>query len=597
MEGPPATCAPPIQAIAACLRARPELCALRFHELAITNGDLLHSIAHALTALRDAGVGYGTRIGLCLERGPDAVVLLLAAWWLGAVYVPLDPALPRERLFAMCMAARLDLVVATSATRPLAERLPCALLLREPATFHAKEPHAAPALPAPVPGSGDLAYILFTSGSSGTPKGVRICHGHLAALLAAVQPLLQLTEGCRILGCASFSFDISLFELLAPLLRGGTLVLADAAACSSPVQLLQLIEREDLALVMATPSHWQLLTSLTWTKAVPVAIATGEALSRATAATILRHAGTLWNFYGPTECTIWCSAHRVSAEDLLDTAPPIVCIGKALPGYQLELMPSQGEAGAHAAGTGVLLITGRGVGLGYCDARDTATAFTALPEAGARSYRTGDVCRRDGAGRFHYLGRGDSQVKHNGYRIELDEIVLCLERHMSVRQAACVVRPMSASRPSLLCACVAFRAGMPNRDKTALNRYLADYLPAWMLPQRYCFVEQLPLTPQGKLDRAALLALTEPVCEERAGGSLEARVAAVFREVLDLDRIGPCDSFLDLGGSSMLVATLVLTLNERLGSALSLRQALATPPTVSSIVQLLRAQQASNPST
>lgn len=615
--------------IFARMQIHPGHCAVRFRDTSITNARLLHEVTRLAERLANAHIGHGARVGVCLERGPTTLALLLALWMRGAVYVPLDPALPRERLFAMCVTASLDVIVTEPALQRVTARLPCMLLFLDPDVFgqragNSAAPASRPANTpttedstatpdasslvstlAPPAAADDLAYILFTSGSSGVPKGVRIAHGNLAALFAAILPLLNLPGKSRVLGCTNFAFDISLFELLAPLLCGGTLVLADGTECSSPLTLLQLIERERVTVVQATPSHWQLFTALPWSHGVELAIATGEALLRATASAVLRHSRGLWNLYGPTECTIWASAHRVTAEDLLDTAPTIISIGRALPGYTLTLVRdgsaddlsiTGADGGASSSGSddGELFIGGDGVGFGYCEDDDAKSAFDRCTVTGARTYHSGDRCRRDANRLLHYVGRRDIQVKHNGYRIELGEIEQLLQSHMSIKRAACAVRPASASTPSLLFACVEFRPGLPNRDRTALNGYLADHLPAWMLPQRYFFVERLPETANGKLDRRALLALAEPACLACEDGSLDALVAAVFCEVLDIERIGPCDSFLDMGGSSMLAATLVLALNERLGAELTLRQALTTPPTVNSIVQLLRSAPASS---
>ncbi|HEY0961340.1 MAG TPA: non-ribosomal peptide synthetase [Pseudomonadales bacterium] len=580
-----------IPALITRVMSHPEHCAMRFRGTSITNGDLLRAASQFAGWLHHAGLGHGARVGVCLDRGPGTLAMLLALWMSGMVYVPLDPALPRERLFSMCTTASLDVIVTEARLTSVTARLPCALMMLEEA-----------ALTAPASGSSafgaslerlplaadDLAYILFTSGSSGVPKGVRIGHGNLAALVAGILPLLELREGCRLLGCARFGFDIAFFELLAPLLCGGTLVLADSDECRSPLALLQLIEREQVTVVQATPSHWQLLTALPWTHSLDVAIATGEALMRGTASAVLRHSERLWNLYGPTECTIWASAHRVVAEDLLGTAPAVVSIGSAIPGYSLTITAPD------ASGGGELVIHGDGVGLGYCGEQGTNGAFRPCPLTSARTYHSGDLCRRDAAGLLHYLGRLDMQVKHNGYRIDLGEIEHLLQRHMSIQRAACGVYPPGEAVPGLLFACIEARAGSPNRNKKTLNDYLADHLPAWMLPQRYFFVDHLPVTDNGKLDRTALRAMAAPVSTRHQPGSLEARVAAIFCDVLGIDRIGPCDSFLDLGGSSMLAATLVLALNEHLGSGLTLRQALATPPTVDSIVQLLRAAPASS---
>jgi amino acid adenylation domain-containing protein len=583
MECPHPPFIPLAQTLAERLHAQPERCAIRFRGATISNAALLRKISALADNLHAAGIEPGMRAGVCLERSPMTPALLLALWWRGAVYVPLDPAFPRERLFTMCEIAELDVIITQPNLRRIVETLPCPVLRVDMEyDFDAQPLAAVPASDAPVT-AGTLAYILFTSGSSGAPKGVKIKQGNLLAFFAAALPLLALTANCRVLCCANFCFDIALFELLAPLLCGGTLVLADDSACAAPIELLQLIEQEGVTLVQATPSHWQLLTALPWSAPLSIAISIGEALPRDTAVAIARHTRTLWNTYGPTECTIWASAHRVLPEDLVAAAPAIVSIGSALPGYTLRLEPVVTDTGTLAE---ELVISGAAVGVGYC-ANEQAAAFTSTPRE--HSYRSGDLCRRDAQGLLHYCGRRDSQAKHNGYRIEPEEIELLLRQHMSIRQAACCVRPATSQLPSLLFACVVFRRGMPNRGKRQLNEYLAACLPDWMLPQRYYFLDELPLNANGKLDRAALCALTESEAVSSPADALETRVAAVFCEVLDVDAIGYCDSFLDAGGSSMLAATLVMTLNERLGSHLTLRQALATPPTVNGIVQLLRA--------
>jgi amino acid adenylation domain-containing protein len=585
------------------LHADPGGCAIRFLDYSITNAAVLDKVLRLAACLPEAGIVRGTRVGVCFERGPETVVALLALWLTGAVYVPLDSTLPRERLLTMCEAAALEVVLTQAALQEFATHLPCAVAVLEPLDFESAPAPAAPAEPLATVDASDLAYILFTSGSSGTPKGVMIAQGNIAALFAAILPLLELPAHFRVLGCANFSFDISLFELLAPLLCGGTLVLADRTSCAHPERLARLIEAERITVIQATPSLWQLLNALPWSAALTLAIATGEALPRTTAAAILQRAPLLWNLYGPTECTLWASAHRVTAQDLDATAPRIVSIGTALRGYELNLRPLP-AAHDECAAAAELVISGSGVGIGYCATRHAGSDGFSTGDAGPE-YRSGDLCSIDAAGLLHYRGRCDNQVKHQGYRIELDEIAWLLQQHMSISQAACLLcaaitagasgasgAPCTSTiihdMPTLLFACVVFKPDMPNRNRTQLNEYLATFLPAWMLPQRYFFLDRLPLTPSGKLDRKTLMQVPHASVRPAGDGSLDARIAAVFCEVLDLDSIGPHDSFLDAGGSSMLAATLVLLLNERLGTTLSLRQALLRPPTVFSIGHLLR---------
>jgi amino acid adenylation domain-containing protein len=579
---------------------------VRFHESDISNGLLLHKTLRLAACLRDSGIGPQQRVGVCMQRGPDVLVTLLALWCCRAVYVPLDPSLPRERLLAMADAAGLDILITQPDLQQGMATLPCPLILLQDIDFTVTSA-AASSYELPESTAAELAYILFTSGSSGPPKGVLLTQGNLALLFASVLPLLGLGADQRVLACASFSFDIAFFELLGPLLTGGSIVLADQDTQRDPQALARLIQGEAVSVVQATPSLWQLLNHYTWQAggSVRLALSTGEALPRPVAKELLARTPALWNLYGPTECTLWASAHQVRQQDVTDCAPPFVSIGTALPGYVLALLAdtdsdtdlATATVTAVPADRGELLIAGAGVGAGYCGANSQSSGnFSEYKDAHGRlmpCYRSGDWCRRDGDGLLHLLGRRDRQVKHNGYRIELDEISGLLQSHASIRQAECLLRPADGARNSLLFACVVFASGTPNKNHKQLNQYLARTLPQWMLPQRYYFLDSLPLNANGKLDRAALLTLGDaPARLLTTGEDIESRIAQVFCEVLEIDSIGPYDSFLDAGGNSMLGATLVLTLNERFGSRISLRQALVTPPTVSSIARLLQADHA-----
>lgn len=682
------------------LQTQPAVCAMQFRERRISNSALLAKVLRLARRFAELGIGPQYRVAVCMERCPEQVVALLALWQNAAVYVPFDPALPRDRLLDMCSVAKVTVLLTHPHLQAQLSTLPVQVLtlaemdFSEPAqeaTQGQTPPQAHPAAhPAALRSAAHTracedtadtstqpglacatpAYILFTSGSTGLPKGVLISQHNLATLFAGLASVLPPCAGRRVLGCAASGFDIAFFELLAPLLGGGTIVLAGQDCARDPQALAALIVKAEVDIIQATPSLWQLLNHHDWNPQHRdiVALATGEALPRALAATLLTRSSQLWNLYGPTECTIWATAHRVSVSDVGDDAPAIVSIGKALPHVELKLHeagapastaasmdkpwntgPAVGadarhdpeacaaaEPREHAAyrvstsATGELWIGGATVGIGYCDAaalNEAAFSTTARPPAAGTSappllrwYRSGDQCRRDADGNLHFLGRLDAQVKVNGYRIELDEINRLLLKHPSIRDAVCVTRALPDGHGTLLFACVVFIPGRPNKNRDGLNQYLARFLPQWMLPHRYCFLSELPLTPNGKLDRAALLELTtaaspqhSPLHERtnqtregapasRLQGSLQMacdtqtsvlaeRVAALFCEILDIACIGPCDSFLDVGGSSMLSASLVMLLNQRFGARLTLRQTLATPPTVQSIVKLLQAQE------
>lgn len=313
------TASPPLSFITSLLvelSRSPSHPLIGFRGQVFTNGQLLYKIQLLVSALRNSGVSSGDCIGVCMQRGPELLAAMLAIWQCGAVYVPLDPTQPRERLRQTGLAAKLTFLLSQQELQLQMESLPFALIVVLPLADEVPDQLFSPdmldpacRLPAAAP-----AYVMFTSGSSGQPKGVLISHANLAAFFASVQKLWDLPDGLRYLACASFGFDISLFELLAPLVFAGTLVLSDASECRDGELLLHLIEQEHIDVVQATPSLWQLLCSQPWPAGLQprLCISIGEALGKSLAQQLLPRCGQLWNLYGPTECTIWATAHQVS---------------------------------------------------------------------------------------------------------------------------------------------------------------------------------------------------------------------------------------------------------------------------------------------
>jgi amino acid adenylation domain-containing protein len=592
------------------LQKQPQHPAVIFRDQTLLNRHLLYKAYRLVIAFRGYGIKRGDHVGVLMDRGPEVLVAMLAIWHCGAVYVPIDPDLPRERQLHMGNMASLRFMVTQEQRVEQAERLPYTLLIVRPLSqedLGIPTPRdlldtAAKKLQTSAP-----AYILFTSGSTGEPKGVVLSHGNLNNLFGSVAAVLQLEPGWRYLGCASLGFDIALFELMAPLLCQGTLVLADNQQYRDPQALLALMQQHAVDVVQATPSLWHLLVRLDWPVGFKpaVCISTGEALGKTLARSLYPHAGQLWNLYGPTECTLWTTAHAVDERDLADEAADTVSIGKVLPGYgaliaalpdgsaasREEPMEEPMDESIDELLIGELLIGGYGVGSGYLDATLTAERFIS-DGAGTPFYRSGDYCALDANGNLHFLKRLDNQVKLNGYRIELDEISRCLERHESIQQAVCLLKPLHhENHGSQLLAFIVCEPGTPHKNPEDFTAHLAALLPAWMLPQRYFHLSEMPMTASGKLDRNALLAIAanDISTDEILLTGLSGEVAAIFCEVLEVPSIGPDDSFFEAGGNSMLSAALVLTLNQRFSSNITLRTALETPPTVNSLTSLLQA--------
>lgn len=570
------------------LTVHPDTVALYWQDQAIDRGTLLQKCLALARLLGASNIRKGSRVAVLLPRCPDMLVVLLALWRCGAVYIPLDPAWPRARLEAALTICTAQCLLTTESLRPLWERSDCPPLLLEPIDYCRTAiltGENSAALPCDA---DDPAYLLFTSGSSGTPKAVQVNHGSLLTLFGGALPLLALQPGWRVLGCSAFCFDIVFFEWLAPLLCSCSLVLADTATQREPAGLLRLIETAQVDAAQATPALWQLLLqdpAATNLQRLQLAIATGEALHTGTARQLLEHVPVLWNLYGPTECTVWSSARRVLSDDLQSNAP-IVSIGQPLPGYSFHLQPHP-ELDADAA-AGELYISGNGVASGYLGADALQSRRFCMAANGQRCFHSGDLCRRDAQGNYHFLRRCDAQLKVNGYRIEAGEVEAHLRSHPGIRDAACLARELGSGNQLL--AFVVCEPGTPNKDRERWNRHLQRWLPEWMLPQRYLVLDSFPLDGNGKLDRRALLQLagTGALDDGSVSDELQLQVARLFCSVLAIDAVGPCDSFFDLGGNSMLSATLLLVLNQHFGTQLGLREMLRSPPTVQRLASLLR---------
>jgi amino acid adenylation domain-containing protein len=535
-------------------------------------------LAHAL---RQRGVGRGSRVGICLERSPDLVVALLAVLKAGAAYVPLDPAYPPARLAQIVGDAR-PVVVLT--TRTAEARLPegAAAVLRLDAEAASIGRH--PDTPAaPAPSLDDLAYVIYTSGSTGRPKGVQVRHRGLSNLLASMCREPGLAADDTLLAVTTVSFDMAVPELFLPLVAGARMVMAREAEAGDGAALLRLLRRHRVTVLQAAPVTWQILLAAGWRGDPPLKMLCGaEALARALADRLLATGGELWNLYGPTETTVWSSALRVEP----GTGP--VPLGPPLANTQFYVVDAQGELAPPGA-PGELCIGGDGVAAGYLNLpemtheRFVPDRFRRRP--GAKLYRTGDRVRRRAQGGFEFLGRGDRQVKLRGFRIELGEVEAALRTHPQVTDAVAVLGP-DASGEDALRAWVA-APGAPATLAGELRLRLGQVLPAYLCPSSIVVLAALPRLPNGKLDRNALPppAPAAPVAR-RPANDLERRLARHWSEVLGVTDVDMDANFFEIGGHSLLAVRLLARIEAAFGRTFTLA-ALFRHPTVAGLARLL----------
>ncbi|MGW2782764.1 amino acid adenylation domain-containing protein [Streptomyces populi] len=504
--------------------------------------------------LHAAGVAAGDHVGVCLERTADLPAALLAAWKVGAAYVPLDPAYPAARVRHILADASPTVVLAQESTRALSSGTTCPVLLLD-------GPDEAPdAAFVPVDAADEaVAVTIYTSGSTGTPKGVLITHRNIRALLAWAAGVYSAEELSGTLASTSVCFDLSVFELFVPLTTGAAVVLADNA-----LLLPSLPARDEVTLVNTVPSALDTLLRL---GALPHRVAVvnlaGEPLPRDLVDRLYRRPGIrkVYNLYGPSEDTVYSTFALVPE----DGGKPL--IGRPVANAQAYVLDSRLRP-VPVGVAGELFLGGEGVSRGYHD-RPALTADRYLPDPfagrpGARLYRTGDVVRRLPDGGLDYLGRTDHQVKLRGFRIEPGEIEAALRALPGVREAVAVVRTDPPGGKRLVAYVVTERGFTLDRPETV--RALRSTLPEHLVPSAFVELAEVPLTPNGKVDREALPA-PEPVLSRRTyrapGSETERTVAAVWTSVLGVPSPGIDDGFFELGGDSLSLARVFGELRSR----------------------------------
>ncbi|HDL5316485.1 TPA: amino acid adenylation domain-containing protein [Pseudomonas aeruginosa] len=554
------------------VRQRPQAVALILDEQRLSYGELnarANRLAHCLIA---RGVGADVPVGLALERSLDMLVGLLAILKAGGAYLPLDPAAPEERLAHILDDSGVRLLLTQG---HLLERLPRQAGVEVLAIDGLVLDGYAESDPLPTLSADNLAYVIYTSGSTGKPKGTLLTHRNALRLFSATEAWFGFDERDVWTLFHSYAFDFSVWEIFGALLYGGRLVIVPQWVSRSPEDFYRLLCREGVTVLNQTPSAFKQLMAVacsadmaTQQPALRYVIFGGEALDLQSLRPWFQRFGDrqpqLVNMYGITETTVHVTYRPVSEADL--EGGLVSPIGGTIPDLSWYILDRDLNPVPRGA-VGELYIGRAGLARGYLRRPGlSATRFVPNPfpgGAGERLYRTGDLARFQADGNIEYIGRIDHQVKVRGFRIELGEIEAALAGLAGVRDAV-VLAHDGVGGTQLVGYVVADSAEDAERLRESLRESLKRYLPDYMVPAHLMLLERMPLTVNGKLDRQALPQPDASLSQQayRAPGSeLEQRIAAIWAEILGVERVGLDDNFFELGGHSLLL----LMLKERIG--------------------------------
>jgi amino acid adenylation domain-containing protein len=539
-------------------------CVLTYHELNSRAGELANRLC-------SIGVGPDVLVGLCLKSSIAMVVGALGILKAGGAYLPLDPAYPAERLSLILNDAKAPVLV-TAQCR--AGSLPAGAWRVIGLDIEGRMADG-PSSPSPVTEASpeSLAYVIYTSGSSGQPKGVEIAHKSLLNLVRWHQHAFAVTPADRASQLAGVGFDAAVWELWPYLTAGASVHFADEAIRTEPEALRDWLLSRQITISFIPTVMAERIMALDWPAEIPlrVVLTGADTLHRYPSAKL---PFLLVNNYGPTECTVVATSTPVLPDECPSQRPPI---GRPITNTQVYILDEHLKPVPKGT-PGELHIGGAGLARGYLNLPElTAEKFIPNPfsrEPGARLYKTGDLARYLPDGQIAFLARIDEQVKIRGYRIEPDEIVSGLNQHPAVLESAVVARELGSGDKQLIAYFVAPSEEQPSY--TDLRDFLGARLPAYMVPSTFVRVDRLPLTPHGKMDRAAL---PEPTAEntlnneafEPPSSPVEERLARILTTLLDVEQVGRDDNFFQMGGHSLLGAQVIVRVRDGFGVQLSLR--------------------------
>jgi len=564
---------------------RPDAVALEGSGVILTYSELDRRAGLLARRLHELGVERGSVVGICMERVPEVVLSMLAVLKAGAAYVPVDPTYPAERQEFMLADAGVPVVLTQERlldrlAAPPAAAVICVDRDRETIESAGAEPYVAAAT------SDDIAYVIYTSGSTGRPKGVEIRHRSVVNLMGEMRQRPGLDAGDTVVNVTTTAFDLSVPDVYLPLVCGARLVILPRETTLDPALLGTALASVGATFMQATPTTWGMLVETGWEGLQGLKIVCGgEALSRALANELVDRGESLWHMYGPTETTVWSSIGPLRRGS---SAPPIAGPIANTRFYVVDENLRPVPLGV----PGELLIGGAGVARGYRNRPElTAERFVADPfvdDPEARVYRTGDRFRWRADGTLEFLGRLDAQVKLHGFRIELGEVEAALEGLEGVRSAAAAIKDAPTGDQVLVGYVVAEEGAELAAEE--VRRSLAAELPTFMVPSAVLLLDELPVTANRKLDRAALPAPDEgrrtevPYLAPRT--PVEEQLAEIWADVLSLERVGVHDDFFALGGHSLLALKMLARVQATFGLDLYVTVAFERP-TVAALAELV----------
>ena len=556
----------------------PENIALEFHDFKITYFELQKKTNQLAQYLKAQGVESGDFIAVSFSRSPELLYTLLAIMQCGAAYLPLDPEYPKERLEFMLNDSGAKVLITSKTLFASLPSWPLTLFVED--IIESLDEYSTLPLSYAV-SPENMAYILYTSGSTGNPKGVPITHKNLVNFLCSMAQEPGISENDRLLSITTISFDIAGLELYLPLIKGAALVMADHETARDGRLLLELVKNEKINFLQATPTTWSMLLDSGWSEKLPIkALCGGEAMPQDLAEELLTKCDTLWNVYGPTETTIWSTLKQIKSDNKLIT------IGKPIGNTQIYIIDEQGNLAA-PGNIGEIVIGGDGVAKGYWNRPElTAEKFIKNKFSTKEDviYRTGDLGKLLPDNEIECLGRVDQQVKIRGHRIEPGEVEQALLVLDGIKYAVVL------ANENFLIAHIVTDLSLENAEIQIpmWREALASRLPVQLIPHDFNVIEKIPTTLNGKIDRKALLqykankkvSYTAPRTEE------ENIVASIWRESLGLDTIDIFSDFFEMGGHSIKGVKVMVEIEKHTGKRIPL-SALFKYSTVEKFAKLL----------